>query len=345
MLFKAIVSGIDKDRRLILEDIIQSDSTVFRDHCWTKPLSDKELGKARKILNKYGGGNSEPIYFYADVYWYGRKKALKNIRNLTHEDQIMVEPISFKVSRRANSVYIKLNYVKITEATQKYIKSLAITADSIDIGSDHITCKWDFLDVDSATIVRSNVSTVTDYFDAITYVDMWERSNSVPQQPEPIEEPTECTVDVHVKLPKCHRVFKNFEDIRSINTELGPITRDMVQFHNMECKAIKHANNPPRYVIDGITIHAGFVKEVEHAMEATFDCVYATDEFLRIEDSCIVISRNGETILLSNELMSLHDQTTEIIQHDGMYFLPEDTEFSQPISTQLMKLKKVTNKL
>jgi len=339
MLFKAIVSGIDKDRRLILEDIIQSDSNLFRDHCWTKPLSDKELGKARKILNKYGGGNSEPIYFYADVYWYGRKKALKNITKLTHEQEIIMQPKHIKVNKRTNNIYIRMEYIKVTTATIESVQNMALDNDEVEIGSDHITIKRDVGTHEQAGIIKPYLANLV--------IEGFAWDDIITAEPPKEEQILVSKVDVniHIKLPKCTRAFTQYPDVKSIATDSGIITRDVFTIlNNTEQTAVK-LQDPLRYVVDGLTVPGAFVKEVEHVMQATFDCVYETDEFLRIEDSCIVISRNGETILLSNELMSLHDQTTEVIQHDGMYFLPEDTEFSQPISTQLMKLKKVTNKL
>jgi len=339
MLFKAIISGIDNERRLILEDIYSLEQGFFRDHCWVNNISSKELAKAQVIIDKYGFHNSEPIYFHADVYKYYNKQGLKNLTKLTHEDQLMFNPTSFKVSRRTSSVYFKLMYPKVTDAVKAHINSLALNAINIDIGSDHITCRWDFDSVEDATAVKSQASLLTDYESVIICLCL---TDTTTDSVEPA--PTKQTVDVHIKFPKCSRVFNNYQDIKSIATDSGIITRDAFMLNNSEQSAVK-LTNPIRYLVQGITIPSNFVREVEHKLEAKFDCTYLTEEFLRIEDSCIVISRNGETILLSNELMALHDQTAEILKHDDMYFLPEDTEYTNPISKQLLTIKKVTNKL
>ena len=159
------------------------------------------------------------------------------------------------------------------------------------------------------------------------------------QEPEP--EPT--TVAIHIKFPKCTRALNQYPDIKSISTEDGIITRAAFQLNNTEQQAIV-LSNPSRYTVDGVTIPGAYAKQIERKLQAKFDCVYYPEEFLRIEDSCIVLSRNGETILLSNELMALHEQTATVVKHEDMYYLEEDTEYSHPISTQLITLKEVTIK-
>lgn len=191
MLFKAIISGIDNERRLILEDIYSLEQGFFRDHCWVYSISRKALDKAQAIIDEYGFHNSEPIYFHADIYNYSNKQGLKNLTKLTHEDQLMFNPTSFKVSRRTNSVYIKLMYPKITDAVKSHINSLALNAVNIDIGSDHITCRWDFFDVKSATYIKTNLPETAGYFDVITHIDMWDKSKQLPVADVTKYQPTE----------------------------------------------------------------------------------------------------------------------------------------------------------
>ena len=337
-LYKAIISGIDSQRRLILEHIYDSSANLFRDHCWVPHLPKSELDRAQAIIKKFGFHNREPIYFYAEEYSYQRKKGLKNLTNITHKDQIMLPPKSIKFNKRLGKVYMNLAYTNVTTATVDSIKSLA-TENTVEVGSDHITIVFETAD---ASTLKTHLNSA--YLTGATIEQIVDKANTfcgvTAEEPEPTDE----FVTVLIKLPKCVRVMKQFQDIISINTDRGTITRDMLSFNGKEIQAVKHISNPVRYVHDGVTFPSGLVTELFHSLEAEFDCSYDIGEFLRIEDSSIVIQRNNETIIIGNELMELHGESAAIVQHEDVYYLESDTEFAKPISTQLMKIKQVTTK-
>lgn len=301
-----------------------------------KYISNTELEKAQAILNKYGFHNSETVFFHADIYQYGQnKQGLKNLTKITHKDDVMLEPTTWKVSRRANAVFIKLEYVKVTDAIKEYVTSYVTNQTSIDVGSDHITCKWEFDSVEEATNAKAFASEGTQYTDALTNASHYRRTAVVDNDaPKPDEAPV---VNIFIKLPKCSRVFKNYQAITSIQVvDLGSLSREVYELgHNVNTTATR-LQYPLRYIVDGVTIPGSFVREVEYKHMATFDCSYTTDEFLRIEDNNIVLSRNNETILLSNDLMNLHGKCVEVCKHDDMIFLLEDTQYEHPISKQVL---------
>ena len=352
--YQAYLMGIDKRGRLILEDI-SSTANFTRDHCWVHSLAPDQLLAAKSILAEHY--TNALVYFKGEPYHYDGKQSVTNISQLTHEDHIMKQPIKTTISRRTKYVIIKLQYKSVNTIITNLITSLTPSAHKLDVGSDHITITYLDKSVEAATISKlllANVlsdGSVEDVLNQAEHIITGTYPTEHKPEPttavqEPVVEPIQPTnaVQVFVKLPKSIRVFNAWDDISAIHTTSGIVSRSMLPYHNTEQLAVTTNAKRTAYRVDGLSIPSNFVTEVSYSIQATFNCEYQPSEFLRIEHDCIVIQRDNEVILLSNALMQLHDQSTTVIEHDGLHYLTDDTLFANPISKQIMSTKRITNK-
>ena len=350
-MYKAYLMAIDSSDRLIIEDVRQSDNKLFRDHCWLKDLNPTELATAKAILSDHG--SNATIYFYGEPYEYINKQATKinitNITNLTDKDPIMKQPTNTTISRRINHIIIKLFYPSVNSIITNLITSLTPSAHSLVTNSSCITVTYEFEDVQEASLAKLDfaVHLRTCVEDVFNYAEhLITGVNPTEHKSEPIVEPTPTAdeVQVFVKLPKSIRVFNAWEDISAIHTTSGIISRTMLPLHNTEQLAVPTSAKRIAYRIGDVVIPSDFITEVTYSLSAKFNCEYEPSEFLRIEDNCIVIQRDNEVILLSNAIMQLHGQSTDVILNDSLHYFPDDTEFANPISKQIVSTKRITNK-